>query len=281
MLSSKKHWLGFYGVFFVISFFLFIEYQKISTPSLRVVFFDVGQGDSTLITTPNNQKFLIDTGLSGNLVQKLKNHFSFFGKTIDLLVLTHPDLDHTGDTFQVLENFKIKQVLLPFNAKQTPLFLNLIDVFQAHKIPLAFANHQNDLQIGKTTYLDILYPELDSSFQEFNQLSNASLVFKLVYGKNTLFFSGDAEKKEEKKILLSSQNLQADFYQVGHHGSKTSSSTEFVQAIRPQISIISVDAYNQFGHPHQEVLQTLVPSRVLQTALNGNLYFTFNEKDFW
>lgn len=279
MTLSQKTWFYFYAFYFLSIFFCFSEYQKIANPYLQIAFLDVGQGDATLIITPEKQKILIDTGPPGTSTIKLPAFLSFFDKTIDLLILTHPDQDHIGDTLNLIQNYQIQKVILPLSLKESKFFSTFLLNLENKKIPYFFAQNEADLQIGQTTFIDFIYPQTAQAVLSFNQLSNSSLIFKLISGKTHFLFSGDAEQKEEKLALLSGKNFRSDLFQAGHHGSKTSNSELFLQNIQPKIGILSVGQDNSFGHPHPEVLKNFsnYQSQVFQTNLLGNLLFSIHQ----
>lgn len=236
-----------------------------------------------MIITPENQKILIDTGPIGKINQKFKKYFPFFDKEIDLFILTHPDSDHIGGIFDILKNYEIKRMILSQNTQNKTAFNNLLQITQQQNIPTLFANQNTDLRINQNLNIDFIYPFTQSTLTEQNSFGNPSLVFKIIYGQTSFFFSGDAEKEEENLITLTSQNLKADIYQAGHHGSKSSSSLSFLQAIQPKITIISAGKENSFGHPHQEVLDRLkqLNSAIYQTAQKGDITILSNGKNFW
>lgn len=283
MQITHKHWLFFYFSITIFSLFLFLNYTKTSSQNLQIHYLDIGQGDATLIITPENQKILIDTGPIGNLNQKFKEYVSYFEKEIDLLILTHPDSDHIGGIFDVLKIFEIKEMVLSQNIHQNADFQRLLQIIKSKNIPTLFANQNTDLRIGKNVFIDFLYPFKNSSNQEQNSFSNSSLVLKILYGQQSFLFTGDAEIKQEKLITLSQQNIKADIYQAGHHGSKTSSSTSFLQAIQPKITIVSAAKDNSFGHPHQEILDRFKSFgiEIYQTLEEGDISLYSNGIKTW
>lgn len=283
MQIQFQRWLGFYVAFCFCFFFLLSDYQKISLRFLSVNYLEIGQGDATLFITPENQKILIDTGPPGSLMPKIPKFLAFFDKKIDLLILTHTDLDHLGSAFDLLNKYSVRQVLLPQDLKDKKEFENLLLLLEKQNIPFYFAHQKQDWKIGQSVYLDFLYPLDNLSLQTQTKLENNSLIFKIIYGKTAFLFSGDAGIKEEKSLVLSRQNLKSEIYQVGHHGSKNASSIEFLSAIKPQISIISAAKENAFGHPHPEALKRLnnVKSTIYQTAQTGDLIFYSDGQKAW
>lgn len=283
MQFQKKHWLFFYSLISTLTIFLYQDYKKIHPKHLKINYLDIGQGDATLVITPQNQKILIDTGPAGNLNKTLKKYLSFFDKKIDIFILTHPDSDHIGDIPNILKSYKIQKIILPKSIHKKAEYKMLINQIQSKNIPYLFANNYTDIIIDNNIVIDFLYPFTQSTIHEQNSFHNASLVFKLIHQNNTFFFSGDAEKKQEKLIIQSLQNLQSDIYQAGHHGSKSSSTEIFLQAIQPKITIISAGKDNSFGHPHQKIIERLQKKdiKILETSKENDITFYSNGIKYW
>lgn len=275
MKIQTKQWLLLYLIINTLIVTLTFNYLKINHTKLKAVFIDVGQGDSALIITPQNQKILIDGGPTPNLGEKLSPYFSFFDKKIDLVILTHPDSDHLNGLIPLIENYSIQQVILPLVSKNNSPYEFFLKSLQDRNITYSFGNSQTDIQLNKDTSIDFLYPFPQSNFSNINNFSNPSLIFKIKYKEVAFLFSGDTESKEEKIALISPYSFQANLYQVGHHGSKTSSSSVFLQSIQPQIAIISSENNNKFGHPHLETLKTLEINNIkhFNTARVGDIGF--------
>src|SRR5258708_519327 len=211
--------------------------------NLDVVFIDVGQGDSIFVRTPNGQSALIDGGPSnGKALTYLQsqgiNH-------LDLVILTHPHADHVGGLVAVLQTIAVDSVWTSGASNTTSVFERFIDMIAAKKIPYNEASTGQSIPLGDLKF-DVLFSQSKSS-----NLNNTSLVLHLNYRDVSFLFTGDAETPVEQQILSSSRaKLAATVLKVGHHGSYTSSSPDFLAAVAPRIAIYSAGANNSYGHPH-------------------------------
>lgn len=241
---------------------------------LIITTLDVGQGDAILIQTPEHKNILIDAGPDATVVDRLGKHMGFFDKTIDFFVLTHPHADHFGGLPDILQKYQIKQALITGVAASDPLYTEAIRTLKTQHIPIIFAEGGTDWQIGHGTVLDVLYPLAGQSLlgAKADNLNNTSVAIRLISpdGKTALL-TGDAEKEEEREILLASLEMQADILKAGHHGSRTATSDIFLQAVRPDTVVISAGKDNTFGHPHAETLDRLKGLDVRQTVLEGDI----------
>ena len=256
--------LGSFGLLTVLL------YETAAPKALRLIFFDIGQGDALFIETESGRQVLIDTGADGRRVlQKLADAIPFYDNTIDLLVLTHPDLDHIGGTLQVLESYRIGGVLLPYVTKDMPLLLGIVHALQEQNIPVLFAQRGDRVNLDEETVLDILWPPKRAE-QVFSSGNDVSIVARLRYKNDSFLLTGDIEERGERALVALGSHLSSDVLKIGHHGSKTSTSAEFLQAVRPNLAIISVGE-NSYGHPNPEVLERLSGMQILRTDENGDI----------
>lgn len=242
-----------------------------SRGELQVAFIDVGQGDSIFIEAPNGVQAIIDTGPNAQVLNSLNNKISFFDQYIDIVILTHPDLDHIGGTVDLSNSYDIGQIIYATSSKQNE-FTQEISNLPINKREVK----EGDvimLDADKNIYLDILHPEADYISVDSN---DQSIVAKLVYGKTCFILTGDASKEVEMKIVNKYKDLiDCDVLKVGHHGSHTSSEKQFVGFVSPKYSIISAGKDNKYGHPHQETIDTLnsFQSEIINTAISGTITF--------
>ena len=257
---------------FIIIFFLLmiihynINYLNIYT---KVTMIDVGQGDSILIKLKNNKgNILIDTGGTTNdySVEEniLKPYLKSEGiKSLDYLIISHGDNDHIGEAINLVNNFKVKKVI--FNCgKYSNLEKKLIK--ELNKKNIKYYSCINELNINnKLQFLQT--KEYD------NENDNSNVIYTELNGYKFMFM-GDASSTTEKEILNTYNLPNIDVLKVGHHGSKTSSSKEFINEINPKYSIISVGKNNSYGHPNKEVLEALKKSKIYRTDEDGSILFT-------
>lgn len=243
---------------------LIFNVLKIIPGTLKIHFIDVGQGDSTLIVTPTNKKILIDSGGSkssetfdvgeSTLVPYLLNRGV---DTLDYIIISHFDADHCNGFIAVLEKIKVKKVIISKQAELCNEYEIIINIIKEKNISVQIVKKGDKIQFDKFVYIHILYPTEKLKFSDIN---NNSIVCKLIYGNFSMLFTGDIEKESESDILnlyRDGNTLNATILKVGHHGSKTSSTQEFIEAVNPKIALIGVGKNNTFGHPSDEVIERL------------------------
>lgn len=234
---------------------------------LQVHFIDVGQGDSILIQTPENKEnILIDAGPkeAGNrVVSYLKDHGV---DKIHLLIATHPHEDHIGGLLEVLEHFPVQQVIDSGKRHNSNTYKKYLRIIAAKKIPFSIAKIES-INLSKGIEVRILGPIR----HDYEDLNNYSVVTKLVYGKTSFLFTGDMEKEAERDIAK--EDLQASILKVGHHGSRSSTSAQFLRRVKPEVAVISLGKDNDYGHPHEITLKKLskVGVKVYRTDINGTI----------
>lgn len=265
---------------------ILVSIIKIIPNDLRVYFIDVGQGDSTLIVTPMNHTILIDGGGSVNSLfdigkNTLLPYLLSRGITkIDYVIISHMDYDHVGGILTILEELTVKKVIISKQGEISENFEKIKEIVNNKKIAVLIAGGKCDniqrIHIEKNVYLDILWPNNSKLINE-NILNNNSIVCKLVYNNFSMLFTGDIEELAERQILQEYKNnlhvLSCSVLKVAHHGAKTSSIQEFLEAVKPKIALIGVGENNNFGHPNAEVLERLKTNniRIYRTDLNGEI----------
>jgi competence protein ComEC len=255
---------------------------------LIVTAIDVGQGDSILIEAPSGRKVLIDGGGKQEIGSSTIPKEDQVGRSIvvpflrkkgineiDLLILTHPHDDHVGGLPYVLEKIKVDQVLdsgQPHTSRGYKKFLKLIN--DKH-IPYRLARAGQVIDLGGGAKGYILHPSEPFIRGTISDLNNNSVVMRLVYGQTSFLFMGDTAFEGENRIMSLGYDLKSDVLKVGHHGSATSTSMSFLEAIRPEYAVISVGAKNKFGHPNPGTLERLetIGAKVYRTDLNGSVVF--------
>jgi len=248
------------------------------TPGLRVWFFDVGQGDAIFVETESGKQMLIDTGPSDVVLQKLGEVMWPWDRSIDALVLTHPDADHIAGTPGVLDRYQIGQVYESGLVAYTAVAKKIKDEEQTNHIPVSFLRAGGTFEFGGV-HVDVLWPRDIDVANAKDDRNEASIVLKLTYQDTTVLLTGDAPETAEQ--MFAAQVGHIDVLKVGHHGSVTSTSNELLDAIQPTEAIVSVGKQNRYGHPHPLILERLRQhhTSVLQTMREGDILLWSNGKE--
>jgi len=216
-----------------------------------VSFLDVGQGESILIRSAEHT-VLIDGG-EFRARGVIRDYLRAAGiRRIDYVVATHPHSDHIGGLVYVLGRYEIGRVLMPDVTHNTETFLNFLEAIENNNIDVHFPTPGERISAGIIEFT-VVAPR--PGFHA--NLNNASIVLRMQHGRTSFLFTGDAEGEAERWMLSSDVNLRSDVLKVGHHGSHTSTTPAFLDAVNPRIAVIQSGADNRFGHPHQRVLQSL------------------------
>ena len=259
---------------------LFYVNQQHPTSRLRVEFLDIGQGDAILIETVNNKTILVDTGVDNRVVEKLNSHLQPLNNVIDYLVLTHSDSDHIGGLSGVLQNFEVKNIIYNFD-------FNLDNKTQKHDFDLIALEGSN---ISKVTaesdfnydgcQINFVWPSLAESFANLSD-NDSSISMILSYNGFDVFLGGDISTAVENKIIPIISPVEV--MKLNHHGSNTGNSLDFIRALNPQLTVISVGKNNSYHLPNSLVLERLgqLNIKILRTDNDGDITCeVVSEKDY-
>ena len=240
---------------------------------LTVAFLDIGQGDAIFIEAPNGNQMLIDGGPPKAVPSALRKVMPFYDRTIDMILVTNPDKDHMAGFIDVLESYKVGMVVEPGTVGASVEYKVFEQLVREERAKKSIALR------GQTIWLDkkhgvgfqILFPDRNISGLATN---DGSIVGRLVYGDTSIMFTGDSPENVERYLVsLDDKNLKSDVLKVGHHGSRTSTSKEFVGFVSPTYATISLGQGNSYGHPHKETLDTLekFDIKTLRTDQQGTI----------
>lgn len=280
--KKKKYWHDAIIIFFIVITIHFIP------KDLEIHFVDVGQGDCTFIVTPQNKTILIDGG--GNLTEEFdvgkKTLIPYLldrgYTTIDYVIISHFDQDHVGGILLVLEELKVKNVIIGKQFEDSENLQQFLNIIKEKNIKVNIVEVGNRINIEKNIYFDVLWPSSEQAILE-NQLNNNALVCKFYYKNFSMLFTGDIEEETEKNLALkySGTNiLKSTVLKVAHHGSNSSSIEEFLKLVQPEIALIGVGKNNLYGHPKDEVLERLMALNcsIFRTDENGEISIIINSK---
>lgn len=248
---------------------------------LKVHFIDVGQGDATLIqqiNQDNTYNMLIDAGNNGDggyLVEYLKDQGV---KTLDYIIGTHPHSDHIGGLDDVIKGFQVGAIIMPKVIANTRTFEEVMEAVSDKGLSITSPVPGTSYPLGEAEFT-ILAPNSD----DYASLNDYSIANRIVFGSNSFIFTGDAEALSEEEILnnFNKRDLASDVFKLAHHGSSTSNTEDFLEAINPSYGIISCGQDNSYGHPHREIMAQLKARNILvfRTDLHGTIVINSDGKD--
>ena len=239
-----------------------------SADGVYAAFIDVGQGDSIFLRSPNGKTMLVDAGTPDSF-ESIQNVLSEEGVTkLDVVVMTHPHSDHMGSMKRVIDNYNIGTFYMPDAVNTTSSFDRMLSALEKKKVKTKVIWGSAKTTIKGADYQD--------------NLNDMSVVIKVTYGETSLLLTGDAESYTEELMIASEKELlQADVLKIGHHGSSTSSSQAFLDAVQPKAVVISLGKNNDYGHPHRETMQRLkkLGTEIYRTDELGTVRMLFTESE--
>lgn len=258
----------------VLTFFVW-SLVHAATPSgvLTVAFIDVGQGDSIYIESPTGSQVLVDGGKGRAVLRGLGELMPSGDRSLDVVIATHPDLDHIGGLPEVFARYDIRFFIEPGVTDDGADALALAEAVTREHIAPVYARAGTRIALGEGAYVEFLFPEGDVSAFEAN---TGSIAARVVYGETSFMLTGDAPASIENYVAGKyGSRLSSTVLKAGHHGSKTSTGDMFLGAVNPEYAIISAGCDNSYGHPHAEVLKRLEQfgAKILQTCTEGTIIF--------
>jgi competence protein ComEC len=250
---------------------------------MHVSFLDVGQGDAILIQTPNHQDILVDGGPSAQAISaELSAHMPFWDRTIELVVLTHPHDDHLTGLLEVLQRYKVLQVLYLDTVYDTPPAQEWLSLIKDKGIKATAAKAGQVIDLGtKQSTIEVINPAPNSSVPDMDN----GVVLRVSDGNISFLLTSDISADSELDLITRRADLTSTVLKVAHHGSNYSSSAGFLSVVDPQVAVISVGADNTFGHPGAETMQRLSnivgADNIYRTDLAGTVEFTTDGQKLW
>ncbi|CAN5346792.1 hypothetical protein BH20ACI1_BH20ACI1_01350 [soil metagenome] len=291
------------GSFFALLVLIIFHPFSAPTPDgrLHIDFLDVGQGDAALVTFPNGETLLVDGGGQRNFSSiYVQNEYEDepelfepdrqnIGETvvsaflwekgyerIDYILATHADADHIQGLSDVAENFRIQGAMFGGMPMNNAEFAGLYKILQKREIPIIKLSRGDVLNFDEVR-VEVLFPEQNNDVSD----NNNSVVLRLIYGKRKFLLTGDIEKEAEKELLIAPEFLQSDVVKAAHHGSRTSSTQEFIEAAQAKLVIIPVGRKSPFGHPHKEIVERWENSgaKIITTGMRGTVSISTDGND--
>ncbi len=274
MHQRYKQFLVF---FILILLLLLVGFEVVSSSfkehdPLEVHFLNIGQGDATLVQYLGSYQILIDGGPNGKkLLSELSKVMPATDRTIEIVIMTHPDKDHFGGLISVMKTYSVKMILCNGQEADTAIFQQYKKVVKDQEIKEYTFGEGSEISIGKVLELRSFNP--DTTVSSKSDRNEHSVVVRMDYGENSFLFTGDADSKTEDDMLKDQEDVDVDWLKIGHHGSKHSTTDNFIKKVTPEQAIISCGKSNRYGHPHEDVLERLRShnAEVLRTDTIGTI----------
>ncbi|HZK11280.1 MAG TPA: MBL fold metallo-hydrolase [Atribacterota bacterium] len=273
MNNIKKYFLPIFILLFLLSFTAHLFAQD----TVSIYFLDVGQGDASIIITPDDRVVMIDSGTNESLILSYLQNLGI--SQIDLLIATHAHADHITGMDKIIARYKPKAFIDPGIPHTTATYQRMITAIDKFNINY-YEGISRKINLGSLS-LTILPPAIP--LIKGSELNNNSVVVRLDYKDFSCLFTGDIEKGREGQFLIRSDNiLKVDILKIAHHGSSSSSSPLFIKSVGPKIAVICCGQDNKYGHPHQETISLLqsLGIEIYRTDLNGTILIKTDGKDY-
>ncbi len=240
---------------------------------------NVGQGDALFIESPTGTQVIVDGGPGKTLLREISSVLPWYDRHIDMIVVTNPDADHYEGFIPFLEKYSVDVILEAGTTNENLEYEVLEKEIIEKKIPKVLARRGQIIDLGGGAYLRIIFPDRDVLGLTSN---DGSIVMQLVYGNTRVMLQGDSTAKIEHYLAGLDSDLKSTILKAGHHGSRTSSTEEYVSKVSPQYTLISSGKNNSYGHPHKEVLETMnkLQIQTLDTCTMGRIIFYSDGETF-
>jgi len=254
--------------------------------NLHVSFLDVGQGDAILIQTPDHQNILIDGGPSPQAINlELSKRLPFWDRTVDLMVCTQPQADHITGLVEVLKRYRVNQVLEPGVSYDSCVYREWLALVEEKEIKHDMAKAGREIDLGSGIKIEVISPPEEFFEGTSADVDNNGVVLRLSWGEISFLLAADIRWEGEFELIKQRANLKSTVLKVAHHGSKTSTTPQFLAVVDPDVAVISVGTNNTFGHPSPEVVERLKEGLgkdgVYLTSENGTLEFITDGERLW
>ncbi len=281
--SFGRQYLKWYFVLglILISILLFTAlFSPKNKGVLKFTVMDVGQGDALFIESPTGVQIIVDGGPGNNLLKEIPKVLPWYDRSVDMIFVTNPDSDHYEGFIKFLDKYSVEAIVESGTTNSYSAFGVFQEKIKEKDISKTLARRGQIIDIGGGAYLQILFP--DRNVEQVSP-NTGSIVMKLIYGDTSVLLQGDSVASIEQYLLeIDGDYLKSDILKVGHHGSKTSSVKEYVEKVSPKYAVISAGLDNSYGHPHNEVVETLSDLKIktITTCNNGAIHFESDGREF-
>ena len=251
----------------------------VSPSKLEVSFLDVGQGDAILVTTPSGKQMLIDGGPTHKILEEVSHHVSYFDRTIDVIVATHPDADHVTGLIPILEKYAVDTIVLSPSEGQTGIYEDAKKYTHRENAKIHIGAAGDVIDFGDGVIAKILYPSKKYIVKK-EDTNDASVSMVIIYGSHSFLLTGDLATTREQALISTELPRNITVYKAGHHGSKYSSGEQLLSYIKPEYAVISAGKENKYGHPNPEAIERLqkYSKEILSTIDKGAITFRTDGK---
>lgn len=281
-LTTRLGWKALAGAAAVLLVLAFRAWRALPDGRLHVAFLDVGEGDAIFIQTPAGRQVLVDGGPTGTaLLSQLGRRMPFWDRTLDVVVLTHPDLDHVGGLLPVLERYRVDHVIFRWVAFESAEYERWLQLVEAEGAAVYSGEAGLRLALDEGVELAVLWPGAELVGGPDAGINDQSVVTRLTYGQVSVLLTGDVEADVEQQLVAGGLPLRSTVLKVAHHGGCNSTTPEFLDAVAPQVVVISVGADNRFGYPCAGMLERLGDLPVYRTDERGAVEVISDGMQVW
>lgn len=260
----------------LFSTLIYAAFQPDSNYS-KITFFDVGQGDSALIKTNENQRVLIDGGPDNSVLSKLDSEIPFYERRLEAIILSHPHADHLVGLIEVIKTYKVSKIYMSGVLHTTPEYLEFLEIIKDKNIPVQIVKSGDQLKFDEKTKIEFFYPKEELTGQKVENLNNSSIVLKYTDNNSSAIFMGDLEIEGQEELYKTNDNLKSDILKVSHHGSLNGTTNKLIERTKPKYAVISSGKNNKFGHPSAKTVDILNGIKVFRTDKEGDISFRLFE----
>lgn len=263
-----------------------IAYIQLPDGKLHVSVLDVGQGESILIVIPDGQKIVIDTGPDPAAASTaIGARLPYWDRSIDMLILTQMQSDHTSGSIDLLNRYDVRQIVLPHAQINSSFSKILSDTLKHASSKIRYVSAGQQINLGRNAFLTVLNPPLQRLTSTSDDINNNSVVIRVVWDRVSFLLASDIGMEAERYMIAQRVDLRSSVLKVAHHGSKNSNCDAFLAIVSPSAAVISAGAGNRFGHPHRETMDKLTDKvgvdNIFLTAVHGTVEFITDGKSLW
>jgi competence protein ComEC len=281
--NKKKLFNWLLAILFLVTALIYsqVYYIYAQNNQVKIFFLDIGQGDSILIDFGKNQQALIDGGPSKAVLTELGKYLPIGDRTIEYMILTHPDSDHLTGLNYVLESYQVEKIYHTGVNHDTNRYQEFRDKIKSENTEIA--DYGDVIKPNKTAKIEIIYPLISLNNQNKSNLNDSSIVAVLDIGKVEILLTGDGEENVWQELISKNLLKDVEILKVSHHGASNGTNEELLKTTKPELAIISAGKDNRYGHPKKDVLNLLEEHQlnIKRTDQEGTIKLTTDGENYW